>query len=525
MLAPGRPGRRPLLVGAVLAVAGCSARAGSSPGSTGSTGSSAPASASGSAWASGLSPSAPASPSWGALAARLSGRLYRPGEAGYDIYRLAANPRFDAVRPAGVARCASAADVAAALRWAREAGVRFSVRSGGHNYGGWSTGPDLVIDLSGLSSVRVAADRSSAVVGAGTRLVDVYRQLAAAGVGIPAGSCPSVAMAGLALGGGVGVLTRSWGLTCDTVTGVDLVAADGTTRRGAADADADLLWAARGGGGGSFGVVTSFTVRTRPAPDVTVFYLRWPWRAAAAVIDAWQHWAPTGDRRLWSTCKALTTPTTPRVLVAGTWTGPATGLDAVLAPMLAGAGVAPVTRTAGRHGYLDAMLLEAGCRTDASCHLPPAGTLAREREAATSHLPAAVMPSAAVADLVGLVAGMARTPGLTEAGVSLDALGGAVTDLDAGATAFVHRASPFSVQYTATWSDAGAGPDRFDALVRGARDRMTAHLGPGAYVNYQDAAVPDWARAYWGSNLERLRSVKRAVDPDGAFTFAQSVPA
>ncbi|HEY6795521.1 MAG TPA: FAD-binding oxidoreductase [Kineosporiaceae bacterium] len=526
----GPVSRRGVLAAAVsaAAAAGCSRPTTPEPGAAAAAGTGSPtgtaAAASSASW--GLAPSTAASPAWASLAEQLTGRLYRPGDAGYASYRLAANPRYDLITPAAVARCAGPDDVMTAVRWARSNRVPFSVRSGGHCYGGWSTSAGLVVDCSLLSTVSVARDGASAVIGAGARLVDVYRSLAAAGVGVAAGSCPSVAMAGLTLGGGIGVLTRAWGLTCDSVTGLDVVTADGTVRRAGPDGagDTDLLWASRGGGGGSFGIVTSFTVRTRPAPTVTVFFLRWPWSAAGAVLDAWQHWAPVADRRLWSTCKLLTTPAAPRVLVAGTWLGPPGALDAVLAPILAGAGAPPLTRTARTHGYLDAMLLEAGCRTPSSCHLPPDGTLGREYEAATSHLPTGPLSAAAVADLVALVPAMAGPPGLVEAGVSLDALGGAVADVAASATAFVHRSSPFSVQYTATWTGPASVADRFDALVRAARARLARHLGPGAYVNYPDAAVPDWTAAYWGANADRLRQVKRAVDPDDVFRFAQSVP-
>ena len=465
------------------------------------------------------SPSATAGLRWSDLQARMKGQLLLPGAGGYDRARLTANPRYDGLRPAAVARCTSAADVAAVVTFAREQRLAFSVRSGGHSYAGYSTGPDLVLDLSAMGGAVVSG--SSMRVGAGARLVDVYTAAADRGRGIAAGSCPTVAFGGLTLGGGVGVLSRAWGLTCDAVTSYELVTADGQVREVSASSDPDLLWAGKGGGGGSFGVVTSFTTTTRPATPLTLSAVHWPWSVAAHVVDAWQHWGPVTDPRCWSTCKLHAGGgAAPTVLVAGTWIGG--GLDAVLAPLIAAVGTAPSSRSSRLHSYLDAMLTEAGC-SGAGCHLPPAGSLVREPLAATSHVPAGTMSAAATQALVGAVEGAAGTAGLHQVTASLDALGGAVAQVGAADTAFVHRTSPYTVQYTATWTDPALPGTRFDTVVRGMRAAMTPYFGPGAYVNYCDAALPDWEQAYWGANYARLQAVKRAVDPDAVFTFAQSV--
>jgi FAD/FMN-containing dehydrogenase len=469
---------------------------------------------------------AAAAPPWQDLARRLKGRLYLPSTPGYDTARLPYDARYDGTRPAAVARVASDADVAAALAFAREHRVPFSVRSGGHCYAGWSTGTGLVLDVSGLAANKVTG--TALVAGAGSRLVDVYQAAARAGRGIPAGSCPTVGLAGLALGGGVGVLTRAWGLTCDAVRAVRIVTADGHVRDVDAHSDPDLFWACRGGGGGSFGVVTRFTLDTHPAPAVSLFYLRFPWSAARDVVAAWQAWAPGADHRAWSTCKLLTTRQgPPQVTVSGTWIGPADAVGTLLAPLLRHAGAAPVVRSVRRRSYLAAMLTEAGCdpADPAACHLPPAGRLTREPFAATSHMPPAPMSSAGIAALVRAVEHCVGTPGLDQAGASLDALGGAVAAVPAAATAFVHRGSPFSVQYTATWRDGARAGAPYDRLVRGMRTTMTPYLGGGAYVNYADAALPGWAQAYYGTNLPRLKKVKAEVDPGRVFTFPQAVPA
>ncbi len=249
-------------------------------------------------------PTASATPggpdSWDALAAAVSGRLLRSGSSGWDSARQVENPRYDGADPQGILRAASAADVQAGLAFARNTRTPVALRAGGHSYTGWSAGGaagtdvprSLVISTQDLDEVTVHDD-GTATIGPGAQLADVYATLARAGRAIGAGSCPTVGTGGLTLGGGVGVLVRSFGLTCDQLTGVTLVTPDGTVRQVSATADPDLFWACRGGGGGTVGVVTSMTFRTQPAPEVLLFRLVFPWSSAAAVVRAGR----TGRRR------------------------------------------------------------------------------------------------------------------------------------------------------------------------------------------------------------------------------------
>ena len=192
----------------------------------------------------------------------LAGDVVTPTESAYASARLLFNRRFDGVRPRAVAFCANATDVQKAVRWARRYGVRIAARAGGHSYGGYSVGSGLVVDVSRMSRISVDARARTATVGAGARLIDVYRELWKHGLTIPGGSCPSVGIAGLALGGGVGFSSRKLGLTCDNVRGLRIVTADGRARNAGARQHADLFWACRGGGGGNFGIVTRFLFRT-----------------------------------------------------------------------------------------------------------------------------------------------------------------------------------------------------------------------------------------------------------------------
>ncbi|GII82789.1 FAD-binding dehydrogenase [Sphaerisporangium siamense] len=458
---------------------------------------------------------APSPADWKALGKGLTGRLIRPGDASYDAARRLFNTSFDGVRPGAVAYCADPDDIAECLAFARRTGVPVTSRSGGHGYAGWSTGTGLVIDVSRMNGVKVAGGR--AVVGAGAQLVDVYARLAARGVSIPAGSCPTVGVAGLTLGGGLGVVSRKYGLTCDVLESLKIVTADGRLRTCDADHDPELYWASRGGGGGNFGVAVSFTFRTHPTRDVTVFYLHWPWSRAAKVTAAWQAWAPHAPDALWSTLHLSHDPT-PDVLVAGLHLGPRAECERLLAAFAATAGT-PSRRTVRQMPYLAAMMDLGGCgsRTVSQCHrrgdLPgqtPDGTFPRDSFRAKSHMAYRPLTSAGVAALVAQVGRGGRHT------VLLDALGGAVGRPGPDATAFPHREALFSVQYYA--HTAGAA-----TWVRGAHAAMAPHFGDHAYVNYIDPELKNWRQAYYGANAARLAKVKAAYDPGRLFRFPQAV--
>jgi len=460
-------------------------------------------------------------PDWDRLRRSVQGTLALPSDPGYDRVRLTQNPRYDAQRPLAVLSVASARDVATAFRFAQDHDVVVAVRSGGHSYPGWSGGGSpraLVIDVRPLHRVRL--DGTHATVGSGAALAHVYDAVSAKGRAVAAGSCPTVGIAGLTLGGGVGVLTRAYGLTCDLVTAMQVVTADGTVRIVDRHHDPDLFWALRGGGGGHLGVVTSFTLRTVAAPTLQTAFLQWPASAATQVVTAWQAWAPSADARLWSTVKVLggqKHPSGPVVLVSATWTGPGSAFAGQLDGLLAHV-PAPAVNSRATRSYREAMFSYAGCNNVPArqCTTGPGGALTRESLAATSHVAYAPLDAAAIDGLVDRVgAGGA----FKEVGVSIDALGGRVRDVAPDATAFVHRDALATVQYTATFPP--GSPAAADRYVRGSRAAMVAHWGDHAYVNYADAKLPRFRQAYFGANAARLAQVRAAYDPYHFFTQPQ----
>ena len=470
---------------------------------------------------------------WSTLASSLSGRLVLPSSPTYATARLLYDPRFDDTTPAAVAYCASATDVQRCVDFARTHGIGPVPRCGGHSYGGYSSGPGLVIDVTPMGTVSVSGGPATtaprAVVGAGTLLVDLYDQLARSGVLVPGGSCPSVGISGLALGGGVGVVGRKYGLTCDVVESVQIVTADGRVLTCDASTNEDLYWACRGGGGGNFGVVTSFTFRAAPAPALALFTLDWPWPAAAEVLGAWFSWQHGGPDELWSNCQLLSDGGTPQVRTAGTFVGSTATLASLVASLAVAAGTQPTYRFVGPEPYLHAMLVEAGCESldVAQCHLTthdPPGTLGRAASVASSAYVSVLPPPAGIEAFVSAVDDLHQTlPGLG-GGVVFDALGGAINAVKPTDTAFVHRNAIAGIQASVASGASQSAVAQGRAWLAHFATVAAPYVDGEAYQNYIDPTLADWQRAYYGANYPRLVSVKATYDPDDVFHFAQSIP-
>jgi FAD/FMN-containing dehydrogenase len=432
----------------------------------------------------------------------LTGRVIWPGDPAYDSARQPFNTRF-ARFPAGIVVCSSVEDVQNAVRWARQQGLPLCARSGGHSYEAYSTLDDtLVIDVGGLSDVTVAPARGEAVVGAGVRMLDLYRRLATFGVTVPGGTCPGIGIAGLTLGGGIGFLSRQYGLTCDTLLAVDLVDANGDLLRASEQEHPDLFWALRGGGGGNFGVATSFTFRVHPIGEVATCSLTWPWDDIADVIDTWQRWAPATDDRL-TVALGLPSPGAGVISATGLFTGPAAELQSLVAPLLA-AGT-PSPPTIQTLPYLTAAEQFAG---------PPIDGLPFKNASAFASAP--LGPAA----LATLVDGLRTAPTASNL-VGLFPLRGAIAAIDPTETAFPHRRALFDLQYQAYWWNPAEEPADV-AWVRDLRTAMAPYT-EGAYVNYIDADLPDWQTANYGENLVRLSRIQARYDPDHVFSGPQSI--
>ncbi|MHB1711155.1 MAG: FAD-binding oxidoreductase [Acidimicrobiales bacterium] len=525
------------LTGAGIAGAGCSSPHRGRPGRTAtSTTSSTATSHPSSPVRSSVSPAA-----WASLRASLSGRLVLPKEPAYPADKLVYDLRFAGISPAGIAYCASPADVQRCIGFARRHALPIAARSGGHSYGGYSTGNGLVVDVTAMSAVSVLDRRSvlaggstgpTATVGSGTLLIDLYSRLSAAGVVLPGGSCPTVGIAGLTLGGGIGVVGRKYGLTCDNLLAFEIVTADGSVVRCDPGNHEDLFWAGQGGGGGNFGIVTSFVFGVHPMPELSLFTLDWPWASAADVLGAWQAWAPHAPDELWSNCQLLSGgPTGLQARVTGVLVGNAGTLASLLHPFERAVGAHPTYRFVGPESYMPAMLVEAGCQglTVPQCHLPeqdPSGMLPQATFVAKSAYVSRKMPAAGLQAAAQLASDLqASQPGVN-GGLVFDSYGGAINRVTPDATAFVHRRTLCGIQTSVSWAPnpSAAAVAAGRAWLVHAADTLAPYTDGSAYQNYIDPTLADWQQAYYGANLDRLIRVKKAYDPDDVFHFAQSIP-
>jgi FAD/FMN-containing dehydrogenase len=223
----------------------------------------------------------------GTLRAQMRGELIQPGDASYDEVRKLYNGMIDK-RPALIARCTDVADVISAVNFGRDNGVTIAVRGGGHNGPGLGSCDDgLMIDLSLMRGVRVDPSNSTVRVAGGAVWGDVDHATHAFGLAVPSGIISSTGVGGLSLGGGIGNLARKYGLTIDNLLSVDMVLADGRFVTASADENTDLFWAVRGGGG-NFGVVTSFLFKGNPVHTVYGGPIFWPMEQAGALLRFWQ---------------------------------------------------------------------------------------------------------------------------------------------------------------------------------------------------------------------------------------------
>ena len=390
--------------------------------------------------------------------------------------------------------------------------MSFAIRSGGHSYEGFSQNADLVIDVRGMAAVQLAADRKSVSIGAGASLGAVYGALGPFHLAIPAGTCFPVGVAGHSLGGGFGLLGRPFGLACDSVLSMEVVDAVGNILNVSAQENPDLFWALRGGGNGSFGVVTKFNFRTSAVNFVAKFAITWskPITQAARIVLAWQEWLDNLPPAI--TCTLHLTREAGgmiKVHIAGLSVDSESLLTAEMKRLQRLAGPAEILVTTTMTFARAATIFNGGGQAYESVLM----------KAKSDYV---VQPMSEQGVLT-LLDGLQKAPG--EIAVLFDSYGGAINKLASDAASFVHRGNTrYLIQYFMQWESPGATETNL-AMMRTLYASMRPYVSGASYVNYCDLDLGDgYAKAYWGDNLARLMMIKAAFDPNNIFRHAQSVP-
>lgn len=427
---------------------------------------------------------------WAGLRKPLRGKLLLPGDGEYRSAKQLFDPKFDSDAPVAIVEATAASDVTAAVAFAREHRLPLAARAGGHSYvGASSTTGALVVDVRGLDDITLTGDLVT--VGAGVSIRTVLAELNKSGRSLPIGSCPTVGLAGLTLGGGLGVDSRRYGLTCDVLESADVVLPSGGFAHTSADSWPGLFWALRGGVG-SAGILTSLTFRTVPSQARDIVRIGFPADAAVQALTGWARWLPTADRSIWSNVEIGATAGTVEcsmmmVTPAGQGAAAAAGLTAAVART-------PTSTTRRTLDHLAAADAIAGGSTIPRSTKVAGSDVLRELNAGVA---------GTIVDTV-----TARSRSGATGYVLVDPLDGAVRDTRADATAFPWRAHTATLQWIVDEPDS---PDDARAWITAAH-RTLGSASVGAYANYAEPGVT--ADRYYAGNLSRLRTLARSADPN-----------
>lgn len=446
------------------------------------------------------------------LETRFRGELLTPGTAAFDEARTVWNAMIDR-RPALIAQCAGVADVIAAVDFAREQGIPVAVKGAGHNIAGNAIVDDgLVIDLSPMNAVHVDPEAKTARVEPGVTLAEFDHEAQAFGLATPVGYNSTTGISGLTLGGGFGWLSRRYGLTADNLRGADVVTAAGRFVHASEDENSDLFWGLRGGGG-NFGVVTSFEFDLHEVgPEVLSGLLVHPFDDTADVMRAYREFVAEAPDEVTAWMVIRHAPPLPFIpeawhgekvlVIAVYYHGTMADGEAALQPLREIG--EPIADAIGPHSYTGWQqgfdgLLTPGARNYWKSHNFGAFT----------------------DGMIDTFVEYGTTLPTTESEIAIALLGGAINDVPVDATAYPHRNAEFLMNLHTRWTD----PEQDDECVAWARecyDAMAPHATGGVYVNFISEEVGEEHAAYRG-NYDRLGELKRKYDPENLFQRNQNV--
>lgn len=431
----------------------------------------------------------------------LTGKVITPSDKEYDILRLEYNLDINKF-PLAIVYCYDHIDVSNAIKWSRRNCIELRIRTRGHNYEGYSTDTDvLVIDISCMSKIDIDTENDIAVIQAGSMLGSIYSKLADQGYGFNGGTCPTVGISGLVLGGGIGLSCRNFGLVTDNLLEIQIVNENGILITANDHSNSEFFWACRGAGGGNFGVAISYTFKVHKVNKITVIQLRWNEVSREDFFNLWQCFLKTANKKI--SCFAGFNKE--GIYLNGFFYGSKSEAEKVLRKFLLLPGLL-------ENSSIEYVPFICAVRAIASFYGPP------NRFKATGRF---VYKTLSEKNIKKLVEYVDNSPGEDNCFIRLYSLGGEIKELASNYSAYYYRNAQYIIGITADWEkddDAELYKNWVAEVLK-----YVKTLTDGSYVNFPYANLKDYGNEYYGKNYPHLKEVKKIYDPDDIFNFQQSI--
>jgi hypothetical protein len=461
----------------------------------------------------------------------LQGTLVYPGDPNYNTDRQIFNPAFQSY-PYVIVYCAVEWDVALAINVSQGSNLPFMMRSGGHCTAGFSTGPGMLIDVSGLNSISIDPAGMTATVGCGVTFGNFRAALSTYGLHVPGGECDDVCIGGYVQGGGYGFSSVTYGMNCDNVVSLRAMLYDGSIVEASETVNSDLWWALRGGTGGTMAALLSVTYKLVSMGDVFGWAIGWPLQddtqftnAANALLFLQENYSGAATNPQQNIQVTLCyqpslvgglppgSPMYPYLLLRGLWVGDADSGNTAIAPLLAQPGAYLQWTEVADFSTLNDNLLNK------PYGLPDISTTPMPNEDKASRYVAAPWSQD---DYMGLLRYFVTTPNQYSY-FYMEFYGGAINKYPVGNSAFIHRDVLYNAVLDVFWYP-GQDPAPVEAYLQGWLEFMETRYNGHVYQNYPRLGEPNYAFKYWGTAKDDLWHVKNKYDPYNLFTFAQVVP-
>ncbi len=433
----------------------------------------------------------------------LSYAIY-PTDPEYNTDRFNFNKRFN-VFPKVIIYPTTIAEAQYVLTILKQYGLEFSIRSGGHCFEPGSLSSNYIFDLSNFNSIVLDVANEEVYIGAGCLLNQVIQTLGELNYAIPTGTCPTVAVTGLTLGGGIGLLTRTYGLTCDSVKSITLLNADAQVIEVNENSYPDLFWALKGGGNGSYGIVLGFTFKMHYIPSATFFELSWDWRPkhTAKIINTWQRWAKDLSSSISTSIRLEYKEGVTRIRIIGIKVGSAPFTE----------WVEPFQR------FNPLMTIHQGTYLDTVQYWAAEPSLPFNK--IKSKILLKPLSKFVIHEFIDYLDSLNKHKPNLRVFLNFDAFGGVVPDFD---NAFNFKKA-FGWSYQAIYWPLQTQDHLAHGLIHYIYHLTSHEISKYSYANATDYALGHkYLRAYYGKNVDRLINVKNKYDPDNIFHWRQSIP-